>query len=202
MDWKDLAPIVGAIAPTAGSILGGLIPFPGGSIIGEKFGQFIADALGVARDPAAVRAKLDADSGQTIAAINAATERARVEIQGFVDMERAVQATIQESIRQTNETMRVEILPENRHWFFTGWRPAAGWTLIWFMVGLGLIILWATVLAVAGNPAPLNTISAAWPIYLSYIASLAAVVGVYVVARSQDKATIAAAAPPVVIKKK
>lgn len=196
MDWKDIAPIVGAVAPTAGKILGGLIPFPGGSLIGEQFGRIIAQTLGVPADPAAVKTALEADTNKAIAVINSATERARIEVDGFVRYEEAVQKTIQTSIEQTNQTMRVELLPENRHWFFTGWRPAAGWTLVVFMSGLGVMILWATVIAIGGKDAALKTMTDAWPLYVSYIAALAALVGVYVIGRSQEKAKAIEVAAP------
>ena len=49
MDWKDLAgPLVGAGAPVLGKILGGLLPIPGGSLVGEAAGNLLAKALGVA----------------------------------------------------------------------------------------------------------------------------------------------------------
>jgi hypothetical protein len=131
MEWKTIAPIVGAVAPLAGSILGGLIPFPGGSLIGQKFGQIIAAQLGVAPTPEAVSDKLATATEETKrAAINAAIEKARVEIDGFVAYERAILEAQVKNLSDVNATMRAEaaVAPEYReHWFFRAWRPAFAW---------------------------------------------------------------------------
>ena len=54
MDWSALVPLVAGAAPTIGSLLGGLIPFPGGAILGEVAGKVLAEALGVAPTPDAI----------------------------------------------------------------------------------------------------------------------------------------------------
>lgn len=204
MNWSDLSPIIGAIAPTAGKLLGGLIPFPGGSLIGEQFGRIIARQLGVPETPQAVSEAIAKNkSDENIAAINAATDRARLEIQGFIEYEKAVQETIRASIVEANQTMRLEILPENRHWFFTGWRPAAGWVLVFNAAAFGVILNVAVFMAAYyRNAEPLRIISDAWPVILSYFGALAALVGVYVIARTKDKETSATAginAPPAAV---
>jgi hypothetical protein len=70
MDWSALTPLVANAAPTIGSLLGGLIPFPGGAILGQVAGKVLAEALGVpptaeaintaitTGDPAVITAKL------------------------------------------------------------------------------------------------------------------------------------------------
>ena len=42
-------------APTIGGLLGGLIPFPGGAILGQVAGKVLAEALGVPPTPEAVK---------------------------------------------------------------------------------------------------------------------------------------------------
>src|SRR5262245_66449650 len=55
MDWNDLGRVVGPIlaqnAPTIGGVLGGLIPIPGGSLIGSTMGSILADQFGVPNTP-------------------------------------------------------------------------------------------------------------------------------------------------------
>ncbi len=198
MDWKQIAPIVGAIAPTAGQILGGFIPFPGGSLIGEGLGKLIAQQLGVEPTPDTVSTALqNTEHDVALAKINSALDLARAQINGFVEYEKAVLAAVQASAEQVNQTMRILDLPQNRHWFFTGWRAAAGWVLVFFMLCLGFLILSATGKTVLGDSQVLTALSSAWPLYLSYVGVLAALVGV-VISPPRDKMQIELpqAAPP------
>lgn len=199
MDWKEVGTLIAPLAPVAGSILGGFLPIPGGSVIGQKFGELIAGAFGVAPTPQAVSdAIAKSNNDVVIANINAALSQARAQIDGFVEYEKAVQATIQKSIEQVNQTMRVEVLPENRHPFYTGWRPMAGWILDWYMGCFGILLLWATIVTLRSSPDPLKAMSDAWPIYGSYIGALGLIVGVAIIGRSQEKVALTNAAPPVV----
>lgn len=54
MDWGAVGSLVAPMAPTIGGLLGGLIPFPGGAILGSMAGKMIASALGVPPTPEAV----------------------------------------------------------------------------------------------------------------------------------------------------
>ncbi len=127
MDWLSVAKVIAPLAPTLGSVLGGLIPFPGGSLIGQTIGNVIARQLGVEATPQAVNDALARMTHEEkLAALQAATERARIEVQGFVEAERQYFETMRAALAETGQTMREEIRPENRHWFYTGWRPAAG----------------------------------------------------------------------------
>lgn len=93
--------------------------------------------------------------------------------------------------------MRAELAPETRHWFFTGWRPAAGWIFDIFASVFGTILTWAAFRAMTGDAAALKALSEAWPIFAAHLGFLAAMVGVYVIGRSQEKAkAIEAAATP------
>lgn len=189
MDWKDVGKVIAPLAPIAGSILGGFIPFPGGSIIGQKLGEMIAGAFGVPPTPAAVSEAVANSTEETARVkINAAVEQARVQVQGFVEIEKAYLHAIEVGLTQTGETMRVEVLPQNRHWFFTGWRPACGWVLVIHAFTFGCMLAIAAFRAAFfDNAAPLNSLSDAWKIYLAYFGALGAVVGVAIFARSEDK---------------
>lgn len=93
MDWSALLPIIGQAAPTIGSLLGGLIPFPGGAILGQVAGKLVGEALGVAptpeavsaaiatQDPAMVTAKLS----EAEAKMNAEVEKFRIQLADVAD---------------------------------------------------------------------------------------------------------------------
>lgn len=192
MNWLDVAKLIAPLAPVAGSILGGLIPFPGGSIIGQKFGELIAGQLGVQPTPDAVHSTLQEKIAQNqheevLATIKAATDKARAEISGYVDVEKAYWNTVQTGLEQTGQTMRAEILPENRHWFFTGWRPAAGWTFDITAQCYGLMLVIVTGTTALHSPDPLKSLSDAWPLFLSFFGPLGLVIGVVVKGRSDEK---------------
>lgn len=203
MNWSDIAPVVGAVAPVAGKIIGGLVLPVGGAFIGEKFGGLIADALGVPRNPEAVKTAIEKDRDLGLAAINAATERARAEIAGFTEVEKAAQASIQESIREVNATMRVELLPENRHWFFTGGRAAAMWVLVSYLAALAALAVWASVLSmVGGRSEPLKVLTDAWPLHGVIVGALAALVGVFIRSPEGRVTAVQVPAPAQVLTKK
>ena len=59
MDWSALTPLIANAAPTIGGLLGGLIPFPGGAILGQVAGKVLAEALGVPPTPEAVKEAIE-----------------------------------------------------------------------------------------------------------------------------------------------
>lgn len=191
MDWKVLAPLIGAIAPTAGSILGGLIPFPGGSMIGQKFGEIIARQFGATTPEEAAKAittTAEANRDLALAKINAATAEARAQIDGFVAYEKAVLEAVQVGLKETGQTMRLELAPENRHFFYVGWRPAIGWTFVAFAIAFGsMLTVAASGAAFSDNARPLEILTEAWPIFLAYFGTLALMVGVYIPSRTAEK---------------
>lgn len=189
MDWKDVGRLVAPIAPVAGSILGGLIPFPGGSLIGEALGKGIAAAFGVPPTPEAVSdAVTNAGRDEALAKINAATEQARIQVDGFVDLEKATLAAMVANAGQVNTTMQAELGRE--HPFYTGWRPFIGWVFGVVALAYGLMLVAATALLVwraNDAAAALQALRDAWPLYLSYFGPLGAAVGVMINARSSEK---------------
>lgn len=187
MDWKSLAPLIGALAPTAGKIIGGFLPIPFASVIGEQFGNVIARQFGTTT-PAATAEAIRSDP-EAVAKINAAMEIGKAQINGFVEAEKAALDAVKVGLEQTGQTMRLELAPENRHWFYTGWRPAIGWVFVLFSISFGsMLTLAAAGAALSDNARPLQILTDAWPIFLAYFGTLGLMVGVYIPSRSLDKA--------------
>ena len=188
MNWFDVAKTVAPLAPVAGKILGGLIPFPGAAFIGEQFGNIVARQFGVPATPQAVNEAIAVAGEETARAkINAAVEQARIEIAGFVDLEKAYWHAVEVGLEQTGLTMREETRPENRHWFFTGWRPFIGWVFGITALCFGVMLVIVTGATALQSPDPLKTLNDAWPLFLSYFGVLGIVVGVVVKGRSDEK---------------
>lgn len=202
MDWKALIPAVASLAPTVGSLLGGLIPFPGGSLLGQKFGEVIARQFGL---PATATAGQVSDAIATAgeetarAKINAAVEMARVEIDGFVAAERQILEAQVKNLSDVNATMRAELAvpPELREpLFFRAWRPAFAWGVLAVYVPFGFVLSWVAARAAYLSPEPLKALNDAWPILVGYFGIGLAVVGVLIPSRSYEKkAAIENAAP-------
>lgn len=195
MDWIGVAKLIAPLAPALGGILGGFIPVPGGALAGQALGNVIAQALGVPATPAAVSgAATTMEERVLLARLNAAAEEARAKWPAFAEAEKGyydAQAKLAESV---NVTMRAELAPESRHWFYTGWRPAAGWIFDIFASVFGAILTYAAFRAIAGDASALKALAEAWPIFAAHLGFLAAMVGVYVIGRSQEKAKLIDAA--------
>jgi hypothetical protein len=188
MDWTQIGKLIAPMAPVLGGVLGGFIPIPGASLAGQALGNVLATALGVPPTPDAVAQAVKNNPNEVVLAqLQAATEEAKVRWPAFAEVEKAYYEAQARAIEAVNATMRVEMQPENRHWFYTGWRPAAGWIFDIYAALLVALVVWATLLAFAGNAAPLEIMTKSWPIYLALLATLAAMVGVYIVGRSQEK---------------
>jgi hypothetical protein len=195
MNWLDVARAIAPLAPTLGSVLGGFIPIPGGALALQALGTIVAKKFGVDPTPQAVSdilARTQADVA--IEKLRQASAVAIAEIDGYARVVEAESRMIAATTAEVNATMRVEAAAENRHWFYTGWRPACGWLFIAMASAFGVLLIAATFAGVQGNDRPLAVMATAWPIYAVYFGALAAMVGVYVVARSKDKETIAAIA--------
>jgi hypothetical protein len=196
MDWKEVGRSIAPLAPMAGSILGGLIPFPGGSIIGQKLGEMIAGAFGVAPTPQAVSDAVANSTEETARAkINAAVEQARVQVQGFVDIEKAYAELVAKTLAETNETIRAETAGRvqlalqgmHEHWFFTAGRPASLWVFNIVSFCFGMMLTAATAKAAWVAADPLKVLADAWPLFASYFGPLCLVNGIYINARSTEK---------------
>jgi hypothetical protein len=84
MDWSTVGSLVGQAAPTIGGLLGGLIPFPGGAVLGTGCRQGSAEALGVPPTPEAVNAAItNGDPATVNAALAAADAKMNAEVEKF-----------------------------------------------------------------------------------------------------------------------
>lgn len=84
MDWSALTPLLANAAPTIGSLLGGLIPFPGGAILGQVAGKVVAEALGVPPTPEAVKNAIETGDAHIVnARLSEAETRMKTEIERF-----------------------------------------------------------------------------------------------------------------------
>jgi hypothetical protein len=193
-----------------GSVLGGFIPFPGGALIGQGLGTIIAKHFGVAPTPEAVsNALATTDKDVAIAKLKAAADEARATIDGWARVEEAWAKLAGTQVEQVNETMRAELKAPPERFFQWGWRPATGWVLCYLIAVLGTFTMLGVARAgFSRDPELLNALVSAWPLILSVLGLPAAVVGVTVWSRGQEKIAGVAVAPakvppqPVPIKKK
>lgn len=96
MDWSAIGPLVAQAAPTIGGLLGGLIPLPGGAILGKMAGGMLAEALGVPPTPEAVHTAITTGDPATV---NAALSSADAKAQAEVEKLKAQLADVQDARR-------------------------------------------------------------------------------------------------------
>ena len=84
MDWSALTPLIANAPPTIGGLLGGLIPFPGGAILGQVAGKVLAEALGVTPTPEAVKNAIETGDQDVVQAkLSEAETRMQTEVEKF-----------------------------------------------------------------------------------------------------------------------
>lgn len=103
MDWSALVPLVASAAPTIGSLLGGLIPFPGGAILGKLAGTVLAEAFGVVPTPEAVSAAISATDPSVV---TAKLSEAEAKMTAEVEMFKAQLADVQNARATTVEYVK------------------------------------------------------------------------------------------------
>jgi len=192
-DWTDVARAVAPLAPTLGGLIGGFIPFPGAGAAGQVIGTIIAEKFGVEKTPEAVAAAIAGNPNEVVLAkLRETTEQLKAQYsrdeaiaRAHVEVERAEAELIGKSVEQVNATMRARIGHE--HWFYSGWRPMAGWILDVHAFLFGALLMVAIALAIDGNPGPLSIMQETWPLVAAYFTGLAAVVGVYAWGRSRTQ---------------
>lgn len=86
MDWSIVAKLLVPLAPTLGSLVGGLIPIPGGSLLGGELGKWaqteLGKVLGVEPTPEAVGAAIQNADPETIKAqLSASEAQANAEVE-------------------------------------------------------------------------------------------------------------------------
>lgn len=199
-EWTDVGKLIAPLAPTIGGLLGGLIPFPGGGLAGQALGNIIARQFGVEPTPDAVgNAVLSANNEVAIAKLRAATEEAKVQWPAIADMEKARLHYEEIALSQVNVTARAELLVESK--FKTWWRPMNGWVLAGENASLGLMLLVGLVEAAMRSPQLLNTMQNSWPLIATVLGIPAAVVGVTVFSRTQEKVAAMTTGTPLATQK-
>lgn len=192
MDWKDLGPVLGASAPLLGKLVSIGVSFvPGigpiaGPIIGPAIGAIIAKQFGVAPTPEAVaQAVQNNPDAVVLARLQAATEETKA-VYSWAEAVETGRLRLEETVvTQVNESLRAELSVESP--FKTWWRPFNGWVLGIENAFLGTCLVLCIVLAMLGDEKPLKVMQEAWALILAVVGVPAAVVGVNVFARSQEK---------------
>ena len=191
--WTDVGRALAPLAPTLGGIIGGFIPFPGAGLAGQALGSVVAKHFGVEATPAAVKGAIEGSTNEVaLAKLRAATEEMKAQYansaeiaRAHAEVDRAYLELIGKTVDQVNETMRARIGHE--HWFFSGWRPMAGWLFNLYSLLFGALLVLATAQALDGSPEGLNIIADAWPIWGVFLGGLSLMVGVYTYGRSREK---------------
>lgn len=147
MDWKAVGaaagPLLTQMAPTIGSMIGGLIPIPGGSLIGQEAGTLLANAFGVAPTPEAVNAAIQGTPADIAAQkIQAAEAEAVAKWPALAQIAQAkFQANASES-DSINQTMRAELAGGQSWW---SWRNLYGYSVGIEATATSWVILYALV---------------------------------------------------------
>lgn len=173
MDWKDLARLVAPMAPTLGGLLGDLTPIPGGGTAGRWAGERLAEYLGTAPTPAAVRDALEHGNPEHV---RQAVESAEAEAESWkAEAAKADAADRTAQSGHINATMRAEIAAGVSWWH---WRHLLGYVVMLQVVGLTIPVLkdlWVG--NVANITAVQGLITAITPLYLGLLAVLGYVAG-------------------------
>ena len=103
MDWSTIGQLIGQAAPTLGGLLGGLIPFPGGAVLGQVAGKVLAEALGVPPTPEAVGNAIQTQPPEQVAA---AVSAAEAKINAELERHKADLADIQDARKTALEYVR------------------------------------------------------------------------------------------------
>lgn len=192
MDWKDLGPVLGSSAPLLGKLVSiGVSFIPGigpiaGPIIGPAVGSIIAKQFGVPNTPEAVaQAVQNSGEAERVEALRQATEQVKAQYSWAAAVETGQLRLDETIVTQVNETMRAELAVESP--FKTWWRPFNGWVLGIENAFLGACLVLVIVMAMLGNDEPLKKMQEAWALILAVVGVPAAVVGVNVFSRSQEK---------------
>lgn len=195
MNWSDLGPVVGTSAPLIGKLISigvGFIPGIGpiaGPIIGPAIGSILAKQFGVAPTPEAVSGAIAANGGAESDIVKAKLAAATEETKAMYHWAEAVETgklKLEEvQITQVGETMRAELQIESP--FKTWWRPFNGWVLGAENAMIGACLVGCLILAMVGVTGPLNAMKEAWPLILAVLGLPAAVVGVTVWKRGDEK---------------
>lgn len=141
MDWSGIVgPLLTAAAPTLGSLLGGLIPIPGGSLIGQEIGTIIARQFGVDPTPEAVNSAIqNTPSDIAMQKLQAAQAEALAKWPALAQISQADAQDRTAQAQAINATMQAEVAKGQPWW---AWRNLWGYSVMAECSAVGLIILW------------------------------------------------------------
>jgi hypothetical protein len=130
MDWKDVAPILGKVAPILGTLVGGPAGLALGTLVGSVLGtDATPDAItnAIATDPTAALklAQFESDNKVKLQAMMLA------HADNLVAAETA-------QIQAVNVTMQAEARSE--HWWSSGWRPFVGFVFGTMFLGVYFVL--------------------------------------------------------------
>lgn len=140
MDWKSIVgPLLSSAAPTIGGILGGLIPFPGASLMGQELGAIIAKQFGVDPTPDAVNNAIqNSPSDIATAKLQAAEAEAIAKWPALAQIAQADAADRTAQSQAINATMQAEVA-KGQPWY--AWRNLWGYSVMIECGAVGCIIL-------------------------------------------------------------
>lgn len=164
MDWNEVGKFVGPIllnnAPTIGSILGGFIPIPGGSALGQEAGQLLANALGTANDPTAVANAIQNDP-QAAAKITAAETEAAAKWPALAQQAQAMYQSNAAQAESIGVTMRAELAQGQKWW---AWRNLYGYSIAYEVIVVSNIVFYAILF----KPEILKAVQDSYSFFLSW----------------------------------
>lgn len=164
MDWKDFGKFVGPIlinnAPTIGGVLGGLIPIPEGSLIGQEAGSILANIFGTPNDPNSIANAITNDPNAA-AKISAAETEAVAKWPALAAIAQAQAQSNAAEADSINATMRAELAAGQKWW---AWRNIYGYS-----VGIeATATSWVILYSLVWNPTIFQNVSQALPFFLSW----------------------------------
>lgn len=165
MDWNDLGRIVGPIllnnAPTIGGILGGLIPIPGGSMIGEAAGNILASQFGTPPGDVDALGKAIVNDPNAAAKITAAETEAATKWPALAEIAKAQFASNAAQSKEINSTIRAEVA-KGQPWF--AWRNIYGYSVAFECTATSWLILYA----IALDPQMFKNVAESMSFFLSW----------------------------------
>lgn len=170
MDWgnvfKDTGSIIGPLilqnAPTIGGLLGGLIPFPGGAMMGEALGGIVAKQFGVPNTPEAIgNAIAAAPTDVAVQKLQAAEAEAVAKWPALAQIAVANAQSNTAQADSINQTMRAELAGGQSWW---SWRNLYGYSVGIEATATSWVILYGIVFA----PQVFTNISSSFNFFMTW----------------------------------
>ena len=131
VDWKDIAGIVGKVAPIAGTLIGG----PAGAAIGG----LVAAVLGTANTPDAITQAIATDPNAALKLAQWESDnKVKLEAMAFAHADKLVEADVA-SAESVNTTIQVEAKAD--HWPTYSWRPFIGFCVGFNTAAASVLVL-------------------------------------------------------------